>query len=493
MMLNLKSFEFWFVTGSQHLYGPETLEQVEAHSRKMAEGLDLDPSIPCKVVFKPVLTTPDAIRKLCSEANLDDKCAGIITWMHTFSPAKMWIAGLSELKKPLLHLHTQFNRDIPWSSIDMDFMNLNQSAHGDREYGFIGARLRIARKVIVGYWENPETRNRIGAWMRSALAFTQGRNLKVARFGDNMRNVAVTEGDKVEAQIKFGWAIDAYGIGDLVERIDSVTEAQVNELMDEYKELYDIDPAANIDSIKEQARIEIGMKSFLEEGNFGAFTTNFENLFGMKQLPGLAVQRLMAQGYGFGGEGDWKTAAMVRIMKLMSAGLSGGTSFMEDYTYHLEPGNEMILGAHMLEVCPTIAATKPRIEVHPLSIGGKADPDRLVFNGKGGSAIATSLIEMGGRYRLIINTVNAVQPTIDMPKLPVARVLWKPEPSLSEAAEAWILAGGAHHTSFSYDVTEEQMMDWAEMAQIECVLIDKNTDILAFRNQLKWNDMAWRR
>ncbi|MBZ4669068.1 MAG: L-arabinose isomerase [Epulopiscium sp.] len=493
MMLNLKSFEFWFVTGSQHLYGPETLEQVEAHSRKMAEGLDLDPSIPCKVVFKPVLTTPDAIRKLCSEANLDDKCAGIITWMHTFSPAKMWIAGLSELKKPLLHLHTQFNRDIPWSSIDMDFMNLNQSAHGDREYGFIGARLRIARKVIVGYWENPETRNRIGAWMRSALAFTQGRNLKVARFGDNMRNVAVTEGDKVEAQIKFGWAIDAYGIGDLVERIDSVTEAQVNELMDEYKELYDIDPAANIDSIKEQARIEIGMKSFLEEGNFGAFTTNFENLFGMKQLPGLAVQRLMAQGYGFGGEGDWKTAAMVRIMKLMSAGLSGGTSFMEDYTYHLEPGNEMILGAHMLEVCPTIAATKPRIEVHPLSIGGKADPARLVFNGKGGSAIATSLIEMGGRYRLIINTVNAVQPTIDMPKLPVARVLWKPEPSLSEAAEAWILAGGAHHTSFSYDVTVEQMMDWAEMAQIECVLIDKNTDILAFRNQLKWNDMAWRR
>ncbi|HHW66610.1 L-arabinose isomerase [Defluviitalea raffinosedens] len=492
-MLNLKSFEFWFVTGSQHLYGPETLEQVEAHSRKMAEGLDLDPSIPCKVVFKPVLTTPDAIRKLCSEANLDDKCAGIITWMHTFSPAKMWIAGLSELKKPLLHLHTQFNRDIPWSSIDMDFMNLNQSAHGDREYGFIGARLRIARKVIVGYWENPETRNRIGAWMRSALAFTQGRNLKVARFGDNMRNVAVTEGDKVEAQIKFGWAIDAYGIGDLVERIDSVTEAQVNELMDEYKELYDIDPAANIDSIKEQARIEIGMKSFLEEGNFGAFTTNFENLFGMKQLPGLAVQRLMAQGYGFGGEGDWKTAAMVRIMKLMSAGLSGGTSFMEDYTYHLEPGNEMILGAHMLEVCPTIAATKPRIEVHPLSIGGKADPARLVFNGKGGSAIATSLIEMGGRYRLIINTVNAVQPTIDMPKLPVARVLWKPEPSLSEAAEAWILAGGAHHTSFSYDVTVEQMMDWAEMAQIECVLIDKNTDILAFRNQLKWNDMAWRR
>jgi L-arabinose isomerase len=413
--------------------------------------------------------------------------------MHTFSPAKMWIAGLSELKKPLLHLHTQFNRDIPWSSIDMDFMNLNQSAHGDREYGFIGARLRIARKVIVGYWENPETRNRIGAWMRSALAFTQGRNLKVARFGDNMRNVAVTEGDKVEAQIKFGWAIDAYGIGDLVERIDSVTEAQVNELMDEYKELYDIDPAANIDSIKEQARIEIGMKSFLEEGNFGAFTTNFENLFGMKQLPGLAVQRLMAQGYGFGGEGDWKTAAMVRIMKLMSAGLSGGTSFMEDYTYHLEPGNEMILGAHMLEVCPTIAATKPRIEVHPLSIGGKADPARLVFNGKGGSAIATSLIEMGGRYRLIINTVNAVQPTIDMPKLPVARVLWKPEPSLSEAAEAWILAGGAHHTSFSYDVTVEQMMDWAEMAQIECVLIDKNTDILAFRNQLKWNDMAWRR
>lgn len=492
-MLDLKSLEIWFATGSQHLYGPEVLDQVEEHSRKIVEGLDLDPSIPCKVVFKPVLTTSDAIRKLCAEANLDDKCVGIITWMHTFSPAKIWIAGLSQLKKPLLHLHTQFNRDIPWGSIDMDFMNLNQSAHGDREYGFIGARLRIPRKVIVGYWENPETRTRIGAWMRSAVAFIHGHNLRVARFGDNMRNVAVTEGDKVEAQIKFGWSIDAFGIGELVERIDDVTTSQINELMDEYKELYDIDTKANIDSIKEQARIELGMKAFLQDGNFGAFTTNFENLHGMKQLPGLAVQRLMAEGYGFGGEGDWKTAAMVHIMKMMGSGLKGGTSFMEDYTYHLEPNNEMILGAHMLEVCPTISATKPKLEVHPLGIGGKADPARLVFDGKGGPAIATSLVEMGGRYRLIINAVNAIQPTTKMPNLPVAGVLWKPEPSLSEAAEAWILAGGAHHTSFSYDITEEQMMDWAEMAQIECVLINKNTDLLRFKNELRWNDMAWRR
>jgi len=492
-MLNLKSLEIWFVTGSQHLYGLETLRQVEEHSHKIVEGLDKDSSIPCKVVFKPILTTSNAIRKLCQEANLDGKCVGIITWMHTFSPAKMWIAGLSELKKPLLHLHTQFNRDIPWNSIDMDFMNLNQSAHGDREYGFIGARLKIARKIIVGYWEDPKTKNRIGAWMRSAVAFTEGHKLKVARFGDNMRNVAVTEGDKVEAQIKFGWAVDAYGIGDLVEYIDAVTNVQINELMDEYKKLYDIDTKANIDSIKEQARIEIGIKNFLVKGNYGAFTTNFENLYGMKQLPGLAVQHLMAQGYGFGGEGDWKTAAMVHIMKMMASGLKGGTSFMEDYTYHLEPDNEMILGAHMLEVCPSISATKPRIEVHPLGIGGKADPARLVFDGKCGPAIAASLVEMGGRYRLIINAVNAIQPTQPMPNLPVAGVLWKPQPSLSEAAEAWILAGGAHHTSFSYDITAEQMMDWAEMAQIECVLIDNSTDLLRFRNELRWNDMAWRR
>lgn len=492
-MLNLKSFEIWFVTGSQHLYGPETLELAAEHSRKIAESLNNDPSIPCKIVFKPIVTNSNEISKLCAEANLDDNCAGIMTWMHTFSPAKIWIAGLSQLKKPLLHLHTQFNRNIPWDSIDMDFMNLNQSAHGDREYGFIGARLRIPRKVVVGYWEDSKTRERIGAWIRSAIAFIVGRNLRVARFGDNMRNVAVTEGDKVEAQIKFGWSVDAYGIGDLVERMNNVEERQLNELMDEYKELYDIAPETDIDSVREQACIEIALKTFLEEGHFGAFTTNFEDLHGMKQLPGLAVQRLMAQGYGFGGEGDWKTAAMVHLMKMMGIGLNGGTSFMEDYTYHFEQGNEMILGAHMLEVCPSIAATKPKIEVHPLSIGGKADPARLVFNGSSGPAIAVSLVEMGSRFRLIINNVNAIQPTIDMPKLPVARVLWKPEPSLYEGAEAWILAGGAHHTSFSYNITAEQMMDWAEMVQIESILINKDTNILAFRNQLKWNDITWRK
>ncbi|HQD50816.1 MAG TPA: L-arabinose isomerase [Defluviitaleaceae bacterium] len=492
-MSNLKNYEIWFVTGSQHLYGPETLEEVAKHSRIISEGLNNDPAIPCKIVFKPVVTNSDEIRKLFAEANLDDNCVGIITWMHTFSPAKIWITGLSQLKKPLLHFHTQFNRNIPWDSIDMDFMNLNQSAHGDREYGFINARLRLPRKVIVGYWEDTNTRSRIGAWIRSAVAFSLSRTLRVARFGDNMRNVAVTEGDKVEAQIKFGWAIDAYDIGDLVELMNEVQEGEIQALLDEYKELYDIDPNADIEAVKEQARMEIAIKTFLDKGQYGAFTTNFENLYGLKQLPGLAVQRLMAHGYGFGAEGDWKTAAMVRMMKLMGEGLEAGTSFMEDYTYHFEEGNEMILGAHMLEVCPTIAATKPRIEVHPLSIGGKADPARLVFNGKSGPAIAVSLVEMGSRFRLIINNVMAIEPAKDMPKLPVARVLWKPEPSLYEGAEAWILAGGAHHTSFSYNVTAEQMIDWAEMAQIEYVLINKDTNILNLRNQLRWNDMTWKR
>lgn len=496
-MLDLKQFVFWFVTGSQHLYGPETLQKVDEHSRLIAEGLDRDSSIPCKVVFKPVLTIPDAIRKLCEEANSDDSCAGIVTWMHTFSPAKMWIAGLSELRKPLLHLHTQFNRDIPWDSIDMDFMNLNQSAHGDREYGFIGARMRIARKVVVGHWEDPEARSRIGAWMRAAAAFSEGRRLKVARFGDNMREVAVTEGDKVEAQIRLGWSVNGYGIGDLVRRISGISDIEADRLLEEYAELYDITPEARVpgaarDAVREQARIELGMKAFLEEGNFGAFTTTFEDLYGMKQLPGLAVQRLMAAGYGFGGEGDWKTAALVRIMKIMAAGLSEGTSFMEDYTYHLEPGNELVLGAHMLEVCPTIAATKPKVEVHPLSIGGKADPARLVFDGSTGPAVCASLIDMGNHFRLIVNDVDAVKPEKAMPKLPVARILWRPQPSLRDSAEAWILAGGAHHTGFSFAVTAGQLADWAEMAGIECVLINKETRIPAFRNELRWNEMAWR-
>ncbi len=494
-MIEIKKYQFWFVTGSQHLYGPETLKEVEAHSKKIAEGMNVDPAIPYEIVFKPVLTTPDSIRRLCTEANSDDSCAGLITWMHTFSPAKMWIAGLSELRKPLLHLHTQFNRDIPWDSIDMDFMNLNQSAHGDREYGFIGARMGIARKIVVGYWEDAAVRGKIAGWMRTAVAFAEGRSLKVARFGDNMREVAVTEGDKVEAQIKLGWSINGYGVGDLVEHINAVTDAELDRLMAEYAELYDIVAEGQKegpvrDSIREQARIELGMKAFFEKGGFGAFTTTFEDLHGMKQLPGLAVQRLMAQGYGFGGEGDWKTAALVRVMKILAGG--EGTSFMEDYTYHFEPGNEMILGAHMLEVCPTIAATRPKIEVHPLSIGGKADPARITFDGKSGKAVNASLIDLGNRFRLIVNEIDAVQPQKDMPKLPVARVLWKPQPSLADSAEAWIRAGGAHHTVFSYVVTTEQLQDWAEMAGIECVVIDKNTTQAQLRNELKWSDIAWK-
>ncbi|NOU95545.1 L-arabinose isomerase [Paenibacillus sp. LMG 31456] len=494
-MLNVKTYEFWFLTGSQHLYGPETLDEVAEHSKHIVESLDRDAAISYKIVFKPVLTTPDAIRRLCIDANADDSCAGLITWMHTFSPAKMWIAGLTELRKPLLHLHTQYNRDIPWDTIDMDFMNTNQSAHGDREYGFIGTRMGISRKVVVGHWENEETRGRISGWMHTAVAFTEGSNLKVARFGDNMRQVAVTDGDKVEAQIKFGWSVNGYGIGDLVQRMNEFSDAEVNQLFKEYSELYTIVPEGLEsgpvqDAILEQARIELGLKSFLQEGGFGAFTTTFEDLHGMKQLPGLASQRLMAAGYGFGGEGDWKTSALVRMMKMISGNV--GTSFMEDYTYHFEPGNELVLGSHMLEVCPTIAATRPQIEVHPLSIGGKADPARLTFDGDSGFAINASLVDMGNRFRLIISEVDAVKPLKAMPKLPVARVLWKPQPSLRDSAEAWIYAGGAHHTVFSYKVTTEQLVDWAEMVGIECVVINKNTSVQAFRNELRWNELYWK-
>lgn len=493
-MIKVKDFEFWFITGSQHLYGPETLKQVAEHSKIMVEKLNLDSAIPYNIVFKPIVTTSDEILKVFIDANSSEKCAGIITWMHTFSPSKMWIAGFSQLKKPLLHFHTQFNREIPWNSIDMDFMNLNQSAHGDREHGFIGARMRIARKVIAGYWEDASVRERIGAWERTAVGYIWGHHLKVARFGDNMRDVAVTEGDKVEAQIKFGWSVDGYGVGDLVAKVNMVTDEQIDSLITEYQTKYDIaadsKTGEKLDAIREQARIELGMKAFLEENGCSAFTTNFQDLHGLKQLPGLASQDLMAQGYGFGGEGDWKTSALTNVMKIMAD--NKGTSFMEDYTYNLVPGNEMNLGAHMLEVCPTIAATKPRIEVHQLGIGGKADPARIVFDGASGHAVCASLIDMGNRFRLIINEVEAIQPTIDMPKLPVARVLWKPEPSLQVAAEAWIYAGGAHHTVFSYKVTAEQLIDWAEMAGIEYTLINKDTNLLNLRNELRWNEIAWK-
>lgn len=494
-MLQLKPYEFWFITGSQHLYGPEAIQEVENHSRQIVEGLDSDPAVPFKIVFKTVLTTPDAIRRLIIDANADENCAGLITWMHTFSPAKMWINGLTELKKPLLHLHTQFNRDIPWDSIDMDFMNLNQAAHGDREFGSIVTRLGIARKVVAGYWEEKEVRERIGEWMRTAIGHIEGKNLKVARFGDNMREVSVTEGDKVEAQIKFGWSINGYGVGDLVKRINEFSDAEVDRLMQEYDEKYVIveegrKDGAIRDAIRGQARIELGMRSFLEEGGFGAFTTSFEDLHGLDQLPGLAVQRLMESGYGFGGEGDWKTAALVRMMKIIAG--NEGTSFMEDYTYHFEEGNQLVLGSHMLEVCPTVAKDRPSIEVHPLGIGGKSDPARIVFNGRGGAALNASIVDLGTRFRLIVNEVDAVEVTQEMPKLPVARVLWKPQPSLRDAAESWIYAGGAHHTCFSFKVTAEQLADWAEMAGIEYVLINKDSTVNSVRNELRWNELYWR-
>lgn len=495
-MIPVKPYKFWFLTGSQHLYGQETLLKVEENSKTIVNFFNSHPAIPFSILFKPVLTTPDSITKIMLDANIDPECAGVITWMHTFSPSKMWISGLTKLNKPMLHLHTQFNRDIPWSSIDMDFMNLNQSAHGDREHGFIASRLRINRKIVAGYWQDSRVIEKIACWMHTASALNESRNLKVARFGDNMRYVAVTEGDKVEAEIKFGWSVNGYGVGELAKRVDSIDNAQVESLIKEYEDKYILPQEAKTnndvrEAIKYQARIEIAMKSFLEEGGFSAFTTTFEDLFGLKQLPGLAVQRLMEAGYGFGGEGDWKTAAMVRLLKIISGGK--GTSFMEDYTYHFEPGNEMVLGAHMLEVCPTIAASKPRIEVHPLGIGGKEAPARFVFEGASGKAVNVSLIDLGNRFRLIINEIEAITPRIPMPKLPVARVLWKPLPSIYDAAEAWILAGGAHHTVFSLNVTSEQLIDLAQMFEIEYVLINKNTNFLQLQNQLTWSDsVCWR-
>lgn len=494
-MLTIKPYEFWFVTGSQHLYGEEALQEVEDHSKHMTESLNEAGNLPYKIIFKTVLTNSKDISKLMHAANSDENCAGLITWMHTFSPAKMWIHGLKALQKPLLHLHTQFNRDIPWQSIDMDFMNLNQSAHGDREYGFIGTRMHVPRKVVVGHWDNNDVKEKIGNWMKTAVAVTEGTNIRVARFGDNMRHVAVTDGDKVEAQIKFGWTVDYYGIGDLVEEMSTITEDEINHLYEEYRKIYELPVEANEagpikDSILEQARIELGLKAFLTKHGYHAFTTNFEDLHGMKQLPGLAAQRLMAEGYGFAGEGDWRTAALLRMMKVIAG--NKGTSFMEDYTYHLEPGNEMILGSHMLEICPTIAASKPKIVVNPLGIGGKEDPARLVFDGQSGNAVVASLVELGGRYRLVVNEVKAEQPGEDTPNLPVAKVLWKPEPSLSEATESWIYAGGAHHTVFSYEVTTDALYDFADMTNIECIVIDKHTNVRQLRTELKFGEAVWK-
>jgi L-arabinose isomerase len=488
------------LTGSQHLYGDETLRQVANDSKKIVEAFNADKQMPCKLVWKPTLTTADDIRAVLEQANADPSCAGVVAWMHTFSPAKMWIAGLSSYKKPLLQFNTQFNRDIPYDTMDMDFMNLNQSAHGDREFGFITARMEIPRKVVVGHWSDTETRERIALWMRAGCAVADGKNLRIARFGDNMRDVAVTDGDKVEAMIQLGWSVPYYGIGDLVAYIAKVTDAEIDKLVKLYEADYKIvwgkDKNFVLKSIREQARIEIAMRAFFKDTKSNAFTTNFQDLYGMKQLPGLACQRLMADGFGFAGEGDWKTAAMVRTFKVMSAGLGGkgfGDSFMEDYTYHFEKGNEMDLGAHMLEVCPTIAAGKPRLEVHQLGIGDKEDPARLVFTGKAGPAICTAIVDFGSRFRCVLNEVNVVAPPKDFPKLPIAHVLWRPEPNLRVSAESWILAGGGHHTAYSNIVTTDMVRDWAEMVGIECVVIDKNTNVASFRNELRWNAAAWRK
>jgi L-arabinose isomerase len=496
-MIDLKQYEVWFVTGSQHLYGPKTLETVAEHSREIAAGLSASAHVPVQIVFKPVLTTPAAIRDLCLEANSAKNCVGLITWMHTFSPAKMWIAGLNLLKKPFLHLHTQYNREIPWSSIDMDFMNLNQAAHGDREFGFIGSRMRLDRKVVVGYWQEEDTQKGIGVWVRAACAWADWQGAKIARFGDNMRDVAVTEGDKVEAQIQLGYDVYGYGVGDLVKAVNEVSEADVNQLVQAYLEDYEV-PSALMpggerhESVCEGARIELGLRNFLQAGNFKAFTTTFEDLHGLKQLPGLAVQRLMRDGYGFGAEGDWKTSALVRAMKVMSAGIHGGVSFMEDYTYHFNGGSgDKVLGAHMLEICESIAAGKPKLEVLPLSIGGKADPIRSIFDANTGSAVCASIMDMGQRFRVVVNAVDVVPTEAPLPKLPVARALWLPRPNLKTAAAAWIYAGGAHHTGFSYAVTPDHLRDFADIAGIEFLLIDENTRLEEFKKELRWNDLYY--
>jgi len=495
-MSSASTQEIWFLTGSQELYGQETLDQVAEHSREIAAHLNT--TLPVRVVWKPTLKGPDAIAQLCLEANAAPECAGVITWMHTFSPAKMWIRGLTRLTKPMAHLHTQFNSELPWSQIDMDFMNLNQSAHGDREFGFVVARLRLDHKIVVGHWRDPEVTGELEAWSRVACAVAESRNLKIVRFGGmNMREVAVTGGDRVEAEIKFGWSVNGHAVGDLVARIDEVRDAEVEQLVEEYEAKYVLAPdlrrgGAQRENLRHAARQEIGMRGFLTSGGYGAFTTTFEDLYGLNQLPGLACQRLMADGYGFGAEGDWKTSALVRLMKVMSAGRPGGVSFMEDYTYHLVKGEEKVLGAHMLEVCPSIADGKPSLEVHPLGIGGKAAPCRLVFNAAPGPAVGATLVDMGGRMRLIVHELDAIKAEHAMPKLPVARALWVPRPDLKRGAQAWLLAGGAHHTSFSQAVTADQLDDFAGLLGVECVRIGHDTNLAALKKELRWNEAAFR-
>jgi L-arabinose isomerase len=480
--------EVWFLTGSQGLYGPETLDQVAAQSRQIAATLDESPDIAVRVVWKPVLTSAGDILKICLEANADPQVVGVVAWMHTFSPAKMWISGLDALRTPLLHLHTQANVALPWADIDMDFMNLNQAAHGDREFGYIQSRLGVARKTVAGHVTDPRVTSRIGAWARAAAGYTEMRSLKLARFGDNMRDVAVTEGDKVEAQLRFGVSVNTYGVNDLVEAVDAALDADVENLVKEYHDTYRVSEALKTDradALRYAARIELGLRTFLDAGGFKAFTTNFEDLGGLRQLPGLAVQRLMADGYGFGGEGDWKTSVLVRTLKAMSPG--GGTSFMEDYTYDLTPGNEVILGAHMLEVCPSIALDTPSCEIHPLGIGGREDPVRLVFDATPGPAVVLGLADLGERFRLVANEIDVVAPTAPLPKLPVARAVWKPRPDLSTSAESWLTAGGPHHTVLSFAVGTEELQDLADMTGTELLVIDAGTTVRQFAKEVRWN------
>ena len=491
-MIDLSRFEVWFVVGAQSLYGEGPLGTVADHAREMTNALSSVPGMPVKIVCQPVMVTAESILEMCLEANCSRSCIGIITWMHTFSPAQMWIPGLLALRKPLAHLHTQFNCDLPWSTIDMDFMNLNQSAHGDREFGFIGSRLRINRKVIAGFWQDQDVQDEVATWIRAACAWHDAQTLKIARFGDNMRDVAVTEGDKIAAKIRLGYSVCGYGVGDLVDRIEKVADDEVDHILAEYEAAYILSEPLRSEgkqreSLRDAARIEIGLRHFLDQGGFHAFTDNFQTLHGLTQLPGVAVQRLMADGYGFGAEGDWKTAALVRALKVMSAGLEGGTSFMEDYTYHFKNGGQ-VLGAHMLEVCPSIADAQPSLEIHPLSIGGKKDPVRLVFTARTGPAVVASIVDMGDRFRMVANKVNVISPEQPLPKLPVARAVWVPEPDLKVASTCWILAGGAHHTAFSSGLSVEHLEDFAEIADIEFLLIDGETTVRNFNKELRWND-----
>ena len=491
--MDIKTLEVWFVTGSQHLYGEAALRQVAENSRCVVAGLNESGRLPVRVVFKPIVTTPQSIVDVCREANAAVNCVGLVLWMHTFSPAKMWIAGLTALQKPFVHLHTQFNRDLPWSTIDMDFMNLNQAAHGDREFGFICTRMGKPRKVVVGHWQEADVQDRLAAWVRAAAGAAELRSLKIARLGDNMRQVAVTEGDKVEAQMRLGVEVNGFGVSELVRKITEVSDADVDCQVAQYEQLYTPAPSLRNGgqhraSLHYAARTELGLRRFLDAGGFNAFTDTFEDLHGLMQLPGLAVQRLMADGYGFGAEGDWKTAALGRAMKVMAQGVSGGTSFMEDYTYHLDPAGPLVLGAHMLEICPSLAAEKPSCEIHPLGIGGKADPVRLVFTAPAGAAVNAAIIDMGHRFRLLLSEVDVVAPPQPLPKLPVARAFWRPRPDLKTAAAAWIYAGGPHHTVLSQAVTSEQIEDFAEILGIECLKIDAESRVGDIKNELRWNE-----